>query len=159
MPQDPRAKKNSGKKPEVKVEHFVEQNAFYKEWEPHVKDSKDKLVTVIYIFFVAAVLLSVFINLQEGRFPFNIRFLADTAYSKRKWGTPLAAFLVALALTATYLLLRIGAANVFDNSVYNTLIHVFRKNNLLVPVKKLDDKNKSSSESAKTSKNSKNSKT
>ena len=148
-----RDKKNPDKKPKVKVEHYVEQNTFYREWETHVKDSKDKLITLIYTFFVIAVLLSVFINLQEGKFPFNIRFLADTAYSKKKWGTPLAAFLVALALTAMYLLLRIGAANLFDNSVYNTLIHLFRINNLLVPVHK-HEHGKSTSKTSEDTKNS-----
>ena len=121
------------KKPEV--EHLAEQSAVYTDYKAYIKYVKENATKVLYFLFFVILMIGLWINLEEGRFPFNVKFIADRAYSKRKWGTPLMAFGIVFGLAFTYLLVRIGVLTVLDNTVYAGIVNVFKKKNLIVKIK------------------------
>lgn len=67
----------------------------------------------------ASVLLSAYIHLEEGQFPFNVSWVAKIAYEEKSWGTPLVA-LGAVAFTGVLLMgLRIIVIGAGQNAIYN----------------------------------------
>jgi hypothetical protein len=93
---------------------------------------RDHTTTILYISFFFVIVITIWIALEEGKFPFNVKFLADTAYSKRKWGTPLGAFGLVFLLAMSYMLVRKVTLSVLDNQLYDLIVSVFKKNNLIV---------------------------
>jgi hypothetical protein len=65
-----------------------------------IRDVTGYIVLALVIFLT---LLTSWIGLEEGAFPFNIDFVADIAYSRHRLGTPaLALFFVAMAAVMVY---------------------------------------------------------
>jgi hypothetical protein len=78
--------------------HRPRQSWLYSQHAELIRRARDATGYTAMALFLLLVLLTSWINLEEGRFPFNVDVIADMAYSRRKWGTPATALgLVALA--------------------------------------------------------------
>jgi uncharacterized membrane protein (DUF485 family) len=126
--------RNEGKK---RGEHFLVQSPFYQAYKDQINALKDKTTILIWVLFFGVVLIGTWINLQEGKFPFNVRFFADRAYAQNKWGTPLTAFAIVFGVGLTYLLVRMALLTLMDSSLYEFVLKLFRKQDLIVPIAKI----------------------
>ena len=77
---------------------LIEKTPFFKEHEKHITQTRDAMGYLLLAALFALLALSTWINLENGKFPFNIDAVAKVAYWKEHPGTPLMAFAGGLLL-------------------------------------------------------------
>lgn len=82
----------------------VEKSDFYRHYGESMKTVRDTLGMTGMGLFITSMLVALWINLEEGLFPFNIDFMARTAYWQNEWGTALVALVI--AFVASYAILK-----------------------------------------------------
>lgn len=82
----------------------IEKSDFYRHFGPAMATVRDTLGMTGMGMFIASMLVALWINLEEGRFPFNIDFMARTAYWQNEWGTAFVA--LAIAFAGSYAILK-----------------------------------------------------
>ena len=102
-------------------DHHPIQSRLYTDNKPLLMRIQKVLTNATIIAFVLMISISSWINLEEGEFPFNIDFVADAAYDKKKMGTPLMVLSVALFVGVVLLFVRLMMIAVTENTVYNSL--------------------------------------
>lgn len=123
------------------VDHVVEQSEFYNQHESEIHTLSSALNIAVLVCIIGSVTLQSYINLENGKFPFNTGFLADMAYRADTAGDAgLALFVGVLVGLFLVFLKRLFLATV-DNAAYRK----FGKENLrTVKVVKPGEKNGSS---------------
>ena len=83
---------------EEECDHKPIQSQLYYENKDMLKKAQVWLGGFVMGLFLLMIFLTSWIGLEEGKFPYNVDFMADIAYSKYRFGTP------ALALVITFIL-------------------------------------------------------
>lgn len=86
----------------------------------------DQILTIMYILlmmlFMGLIFLTSWKNIEKGKFPFNIDFMADMAYSKHKMGTPMMALFITFLAAVLFLFTRRLFLKVTEDKVYDKLM-------------------------------------
>lgn len=123
------------------VDHVVEQSEFYNRHESEIHTLSSALNIAVLVCIVGSVALQSYINLENGRFPFNTGFLADMAYRADTAGDAGLALFVGVVVGLFLIFLKRLFLATVDNAAYRK----FGKENLrTIKVVKPGEKNGSS---------------
>lgn len=123
------------RKLERNCDHSPIQSVLYNVHKSLLEDVQMLLVAIITIAIILLVFLTNWINIEEGRFPFNVSFVADMAYSKHKMGTPVAALLMVAFASITIVFGRRFIIGLTENSIYEKMMGYCKENGILRVVK------------------------
>jgi hypothetical protein len=125
--------------------HRPRQSSFYFEHSAAIKRARDRTGFISLALFLLVVGLTSWINIEEGRFPFNVDVLADMAYNRRSWGTPMAALLLVVCAGAAIVLGRIAALGAVEGTVHKVVESDLHARGHLATVQPLPPKKKQQS--------------
>lgn len=102
-------------------EHVPVQSELYINNKERIKEINDILYVAIIVLFGIVVLLGSWKNLEEGKFPFNINFIADIAYANNKAGTPFIALVMVFFVGMIMYFGRIALLQVTETGLFNAV--------------------------------------
>ena len=102
-------------------DHRPKQSEFFEKNGDLAKKVKSVMETGAMVLFLGVVLLASWINLEEGRFPYNISWVADVAYVNNKWGTPFFALVVTVVVGITLYFIRGAAISSVQDKCFKTV--------------------------------------
>ncbi len=102
-------------------DHSPRQSELYATRAKDIEHFRDVLGFIVYGLFMILILLSSWINLEEGKFPFNVDFMADMAYAKRKFGNPALALFVGFLTGLLMVFGRLLVIRVTESKCYEAL--------------------------------------
>lgn len=86
----------------------------------------DQIQTIVYVLvmvlFMALIFLTSWKNIEKGRFPYNIDFMADIAYSKHKMGTPMMALFMTFVAGVFFIFARRLFLKITEDKAYEKLV-------------------------------------
>lgn len=101
--------------------HTPVQSHLYTNNKENIKGVQEMLYAMIIVLFASIVLIGSWVNLEEGKFPFNINFIADIAYAKNKTGTPIIALLMVFIMGMILYFGRLALLQVAEKGVVDTV--------------------------------------
>lgn len=100
------------------VDHVVEQSEFYNRHESEINLLASALNIAVLICIVGSVTVQSYINLENGKFPFNTGFLADMAYRADTAGDAGLALFVGVVVGLFLIFLKRLFLATVDNAAY-----------------------------------------
>jgi hypothetical protein len=78
---------------------LIERSHIYDSYKKEIIAVKDASIVVLYVTLFLIIFISLWLNLETCRFPFNIKILSNISYSRKHWGTPVFAMFSVFVLT------------------------------------------------------------
>jgi hypothetical protein len=107
--------------PTKPCDHKPRQSVLFYENKEFLEKLQMWLYICLIVGFMFLILLSSWVNLEKGNFPFNIDFMADVAYSKNKFGTPMLALTMAFFAGLALLFGQRFLIGITQNKCYESL--------------------------------------
>jgi hypothetical protein len=111
------------------------QSPFFFRYRDTIVRVRDRTGWAALALFGVVIIMTSWINLEEGRFPFNISGLADMAYTRGQPGTPGLALLLVASVGLVVLTVRIFALEHVDTTAASLTSNVLGSQGMLVPVR------------------------
>lgn len=105
----------------------IEKSGFYTRNKENIEFTQGAITRAIILLFVAAVSVQSFVNLEEGRFPFNTRFMARIAYRQDTPGDALLALLIGILFGIVLSFTKRFVFSSMQNGAYNSVKENFLK--------------------------------
>ena len=79
--------------------NLIEKSTFYKKHAAEMVIVRDASIIFLYLFLLLSMVISLWLKLERGEFPFTVDFMTRVAYFKRHWGTPSIALFIAIVIS------------------------------------------------------------
>lgn len=104
-----------------KCDHKPIQSKLYYENKEILKETQSYLSYIALALILTVIFLTSWIGLEEGKFPYNVDFMADIAYSKYRFGTPAFALFITMVLGVIFLYTRRFLMQFGTETCYKTI--------------------------------------
>lgn len=103
-------------------DHQPVQSSLYANNEERIDQLQSLLYMIVVVLFMVLIFLTSWKNIEQGKFPFNIDFMADIAYSRDRMGTPLVALMMTFVAGLMLVLMKRLFFQVTEEKIYQTLV-------------------------------------
>lgn len=117
------------KEHEEAVDIILEASPFYSKHGKTVARTRDALVIILYVIVFFIVILTTWIKLQTGQFPFNVEPFAKASYSQNGW--PWTVFIIVLFGFLALVVVRLVIIGLVENSIGTIVENKLKKDGSL----------------------------
>lgn len=123
-------------------DHKPIQSELYYDNKEMLKNAQTWIGGMVLFLILLMIFLSSWIGLEEGQFPYNVDFMADIAYSKYRFGTPVMALFITFVLGAILLQVRRFLIEITSTKCYEKVSEHLEANGKLRKIKPKPPKTK-----------------
>lgn len=96
-------------------DYIIHHSPFFRAYGCHIERARNILTYIGTGIMLLTLVLTIWINLEYGRFPFNVDFVASIAYHERQWGTPAIALFLGLVASVAFIALKTKCIEVIES--------------------------------------------